>query len=93
MFDDLHIEKLNVKVCKYLLGVNKNASNLEVRGKLGRYQLFIDVVLSLIKYWVRLNDTKNKITDNFLLETIKENKAMADKKSTMLANLPKINSF
>ena len=39
----------------------------------------IDVVLSMVKYWVRLNDTKNKITDNLLLETIKENKAMVDK--------------
>ena len=79
MFDDLHIEKLNVKFCKYLLGVNKKASNLAVRGELGRYPLLIDVVLSMVKYWVRLNDTKNKITDNLLLETIKENKAMADK--------------
>ena len=79
MFDDLHIEKLNVKFCKYLLGVNKKASNLAVRGELGRYPFLIDVVLSMVKYWVRLNDTKNKITDNLLLETIKENKAMADK--------------
>ena len=79
MFHDLHIEKQNDKFCKYLLSVNKKASNLAVRGELGRYPLLIDVVLSMVKYWVRLNDTKNKITDNLLLETIKENKAMVDK--------------
>ena len=78
MFDDLHIEKLNVKFCKYLLGVNKKASNLAVSGELGRYPLLIDVALSMVKYWVRLNNTKNKITDNLILESIKENKAMAD---------------
>ena len=78
MFDDLHIEKLNVKFCKYLLGVNIKASNLAVRGEHGRYPFLIDVVFSMVKYWVRLNDTKNKITDNLLLETIKETKAMVD---------------
>ena len=61
MFDDLHIEKLNLKFCKYLLGVNEKASNLTVRGELGRYPLLIDVVLSMIKYWVRLNDTKKSL--------------------------------
>ena len=54
------------------------ASNLAVSGELGRYPLFIDVVLSMVKYWVWLNDTKNKITDNLLLETIKENKAIEE---------------
>ena len=43
IFDDLHIEKLNVTFCKYLLGVNKKASNLAVKGELGRYPLYIDV--------------------------------------------------
>ena len=45
-------------------------------GELGRYSLFIDVVLAMVKYWVRLNDIKD-----ILLETIsiKEEKAMSDK--------------
>ena len=47
--NNLHKEKLNVKFCKYLLGVNKNASNLAIREKLGRYPLYIDVVVSMIK--------------------------------------------
>ena len=38
---------------------------------------------------LRSDNTKNKITYNLLLETIKENKAM----STMLVNLPEYISF
>ena len=92
-FKDLHIEKINIKFCKYLLGVNKKASlyftllyftllyftllyftsNLEVRGELGRYPLYIDVVLSMIKYWIRFHDHKNKISASLLTEALKEN--------------------
>lgn len=36
VFKDLQIEKLNIQFCKFLLGVNKKASNLAVRGELGR---------------------------------------------------------
>ena len=77
-FKDQHIEKLNIKFCKYLLGVNKKASNLAVRGELGRYPLYIDVVLSMIKYWIRFHDHKNKISDNLLTEALKENYSMSE---------------
>ena len=33
----------------------------------------------MVKYWYLITDTKIKITDNLLLERLKENKAMADK--------------
>ena len=33
MFDDLHIEKLNVKFCKYLLGVNKKGLQFSSQGR------------------------------------------------------------
>ena len=64
--NNLHIEKLNVKFCKYLLGDDKKASNLAIRKELGRYPLYIDVVVLMIKYLMRLNDTKNKIADKLL---------------------------
>ena len=76
IFKDLHIEKINIKFCKYLLGLNKKASNLEVRGELGRYPLYIDVVLSMIKYWIRFHDHKNKISASLLTEALKENYSM-----------------
>ena len=61
LFDDLHIETLNVKFCKYLLDLNTKASNLAIWVELGRYSFFIDVVLSMVKYWVRLNDTNIRL--------------------------------
>ena len=32
--DSLHIEKVHIKFCKFLLGVNKRAVNLAVKGEL-----------------------------------------------------------
>jgi hypothetical protein len=37
---------------KYGLGVNKRTTNLASYGELGRYPLYIDTIISMIKYWV-----------------------------------------
>ena len=62
MFDDLHIENTTSSFESIYLVQIKKASNLAVRRKLGIYPLFIDVVLSLVKYWVQLNDAKIELT-------------------------------
>ena len=36
-FKDWDFEKLNIKFCKYLLGVNKTSTNIVVLSELGRY--------------------------------------------------------
>ena len=36
-----YIEKLNVKLCKYVLGVSRKSCNDAVRGELGRYPLVL----------------------------------------------------
>ena len=80
IFNDFHIEKMNVIFSKYLLGVNKKPLNLAVKGELGRYPLYIDVVLSMLNYWIRFHDRKVTIKDNHLvLETLKENESMLNK--------------
>ena len=38
---DHKIEKLNLNLCKSILGVGSKASNLAVVGELGRYLLYI----------------------------------------------------
>ena len=48
------LEKLNISMGKYVLGVNKRTTNLAIYGELGRYPLYIDIIISMIKYWVRL---------------------------------------
>ena len=47
------IEKLNIKFCKYLLGVHWKASNLAVRGELGKFPLIIDCFFHSLRFWSR----------------------------------------
>ena len=47
-------EVLNVKVCKYLLGVHKFAMNDAVRGELGRFPLLINVLSHSVRYYSRI---------------------------------------
>ena len=43
-------DKSHIRFLKYILGVNKNASNLAVLSETGRYPLYISIVLSIVKY-------------------------------------------
>jgi hypothetical protein len=38
-----------MKFCKFSLGVGKRSSNLAVTGELGRYPLFIEIIISM--FW------------------------------------------
>lgn len=69
-------EKVNIKLCKYLLNVNKRASNDAVRGELGRYPLYIKAIEQMIKYWIRLNN--NTTINPLLYEAFCCNKIMAE---------------
>jgi hypothetical protein len=48
------LDKLSISMGKYVLGVNKRTTNLAIYGELGRYPLYIDTIIFMIKYWVRL---------------------------------------
>ena len=51
---DTHVvEKLNVKLCKYLLGVNKKSVNSAVLGELGRLPVLIKILSQSFKFWIR----------------------------------------
>jgi hypothetical protein len=41
------LEKLNISMGKYVLGVNKRTTNLAIYGELGRYPLYIDTIKNL----------------------------------------------
>ena len=49
--DSLDIENVHVKFCKFLMGVNKRAVNLAVKGELGRFPVGISCMLQAFKYW------------------------------------------
>lgn len=50
----LPADKVHLSFCKFVLGINKKASNLATRGELGAYPLYITVAKTLLKYWKRL---------------------------------------
>jgi hypothetical protein len=68
------LEKLNIAMGKYVLGVNKRTTNLAIYGELGRYLLYTDTINSMIKYWVRL--CKNIHHNPLLREAYEENLLM-----------------
>jgi hypothetical protein len=54
IFEDLPGERVCMSFAKQMLGVNHKASNCAVRGELGLYPLYIDVLAGMCTYWNRL---------------------------------------
>ena len=52
--DKLPAEKLHTKFCRFLLSVNRKATNAAVRAELGRRSLLTDLITHSIKYWINL---------------------------------------
>ena len=64
------IERIHLKYCKYILGVKIRTSNMGIYGELGRYPLYINRFVRVVKYWLKLSSTQNiilKIVYNNLL--------------------------
>ena len=57
--ESLDIENVHVKFCKFLLGVNKRAVNLAVKGDLGRFPIGISCMLQAFKYWYHIQSSNN----------------------------------
>ena len=51
--DSLYVEKLNITLCKYVLGVDKYATNAAVTGECGRHPVAIRLILHCYNYWKR----------------------------------------
>jgi len=50
-----YLEKSHFRYLKYILGVNKKASNLAVLSEVARFPLYFSVIISMVKYVHRLN--------------------------------------
>ena len=48
-------EKVHLKFCKMVLGVRRQTSNIATRSEIGRFPLIIEIYVSIIKYWLRIN--------------------------------------
>ena len=53
--------KSHFKYLKHILGVNKKSTNLAVLSELGRYPLYFSVVLSMLKYWFRIDKMESDL--------------------------------
>jgi hypothetical protein len=69
-------EKINLCMCRYLLKVNRKTCKLALYGELGRFPLYIDIIMSMVKYWIRLHDETPK--DTVLFEALSENITMVN---------------
>jgi hypothetical protein len=49
VYRDLLAKKAHFKLCKYSIKVGEKATNSAVMGELGRYPLFLEVLLNMIK--------------------------------------------
>ena len=63
------IEKIHIKLCKYILGVGNNTASMGVYGDLGRSPLYIDQVICCLKYYYHLVYSE----DNKLLKMVFDN--------------------
>ena len=46
-----NIENIHLKFLKLLLGVKKSTSSMAVHGETGRYPLYINRYVRMVKYW------------------------------------------
>ena len=77
IFNNLPIEKVNLSMCRYTLGVSRKTCKAALYGELGRYPLYIDIIISMLKYWNRLHSLK--VTDKLLSHALTDNYNMIDK--------------
>lgn len=50
--DKLPVEKVHLKFCKFLLGVNRRTTNIAVRAELGRRPILLDLIIHSTNYWI-----------------------------------------
>ncbi|XP_077861686.1 uncharacterized protein LOC144342321 [Saccoglossus kowalevskii] len=73
-WDKTTSEKLHLKFCRNILGLNKFGANLACRAELGCFPLLIDTKKNLIKYWLRIQGLPDKcLTKQAYYEQMKFN--------------------
>ena len=66
------IERLHLKLCKRLLEVKSNTCNAAVYGELGRYPLYINRYIRIIKYWLKVVNTDNILLKCVYLDAVED---------------------
>ena len=60
-FQSFNSEKLHIHFCTYILGVHKKRSNFAVTSELARYPIQVNILLSALSYWHRLETTSSEL--------------------------------
>lgn len=55
------LERIHLKFCKRMLNVKISASNAGIYGELGRYPLYVNRYVRVIKYWFKIVNSDNCI--------------------------------
>lgn len=63
---DLKVENVHLKFCKSSLGVNKRATNTAVMAEVGRYPLLLEIIVNMLKYFVRLSNSEDPLLSEAL---------------------------
>ena len=66
------LENTHVKFCKTILGVRKSSSNVAVYGELGRYPLYLNRYIRIIKFWFKMIGTSNIIIESIVKSCISD---------------------
>lgn len=69
---------MNVKSCKYILGVNRKSTNNAVMAGVGHLPIQLSILLSILKYWITLE----KSEDILLKEALALSKSLHEKGHT-----------
>ena len=81
-------EKLQLKICKQILGVHRKTMNIPVLAELGRFPLKISIDTHMIKYFIRLNNIPTeRLVYKAYKETIKSGIVVKDKWLSHIKNI------
>ena len=73
------LKKIHLKFLKLLLGVKKSTSSMAVYGETGRYPLYINRYVRMVKYWGNVLKTDNIIMKTMYNDMLEKQKM--DKKT------------
>ena len=60
-FENLPQEKIAIKFAKFILGVGARTTNCGVRGELGLYPLYTDIIVAMIKMWCHILNKRHSL--------------------------------
>lgn len=58
------IERIHLKFCKQILHVKSSTNHVAVYSELGRLPMYLNQLIRVVKFWLKLIDSKNCILQN-----------------------------